>query len=102
MNGFNLKISSDVTGEKRIKIIITAIVTAIMVMGIMFVVGLLLIKFLWAWTIPDLFPGAVQQGLIAKSISWITAAKLALFISILAGIARGSSKEEKVQEKVIE
>ena len=98
MNGFNLKISSDVTGPKRVKIVITAIVAAITVMCIFFVIGLLLIKFLWAWTIPDLFPGAVQQGLIAQSISWMTAAKLAIFISILAGIARGSKDEGKVQE----
>ena len=26
----------------------------------LFVVGLLLVKALWAWTVPDLFPGAVQ------------------------------------------
>ncbi|GEM_PF-544035 len=100
MNGFNLKISSDVTGPERIKIIITAILAAFTIIGIMFVFALFLIKILWAWTIPDLFPGAVQQGLIAKSISWITAAKLAIFLSILAGvagIARESKKEGEVQ-----
>ena len=32
--------------------------------------GLLLIKLMWAWTIPDLFPGAVEQGLVADSLSW--------------------------------
>ncbi len=31
------------------------------------VLALLLIKVLWAWTIPDLFPGAVEQGLITRS-----------------------------------
>ena len=41
------------------------------------------IKLLWAWTIPDLFPGAVQQGLIASKISWFTSFKLALFFGIL-------------------
>jgi hypothetical protein len=54
-----------------------------------FVVVLLLLKLLWAWTIPDLFPGAVQQGLIARSISWFTAMKVALFVAVLAGFARG-------------
>jgi hypothetical protein len=51
------------------------------------VVALLLIKVLWAWTIPDLFPGAVTQGLIAGEISWFTAFKLAIFVAVLAGIA---------------
>lgn len=52
-----------------------------------FVIALLLIKLLWTWTIPDLFPGAVEQGLIARSISWLTALKVAIFIAVLAGLA---------------
>ena len=51
------------------------------------VVALLLVKLLWAWTIPDLFPGAVSQGLIAGSISWYTAFKIAVFVAVLAGLA---------------
>ena len=54
-----------------------------------------LIKLLWAWTIPDLFPGAVEQGLVAGSISWFTSLKLAIFVAILAafaGIGRGEKK----------
>jgi len=52
-----------------------------------FILALLLIKLLWPWTIPDLFPGAVDQGLIAREISWYTSFKLAIFIAVLAGIA---------------
>jgi len=52
-----------------------------------FVLALLLIKLLWPWTIPDLFPGAVDQGLIAREITWYTSFKLAIFVSVLAGIA---------------
>jgi hypothetical protein len=52
-----------------------------------FVLVLLLIKLLWAWTIPDLFPGAVEQGLVAGSISWLTALKIAIFVAVIAGIA---------------
>ena len=52
-----------------------------------FVIVLLLVKLLWAWTIPDLFPGAVEQGLIAGAISWFTALKVAIFVAILAGVA---------------
>jgi hypothetical protein len=52
-----------------------------------FVLALLLIKLLWPWTIPDLFPGAVDQGLIAREITWYTSFKLAIFVAVLAGIA---------------
>ncbi len=60
---------------------------ALVLFAVVLVVALFLVKILWAWTIPDLFPGAVEQGLIARSISWFTALKLAVFLAILAGIA---------------
>ena len=59
-----------------------------------FIVALFLVKILWAWTIPDLFPGAVDQGLIAKEISWYTSLKVAIFVAALAGIA-GIRRGEK-------
>ena len=59
-----------------------------------FIVALFLVKILWAWTIPDLFPGAVDQGLIAKEISWYTSLKVAIFVAALAGIA-GILRDEK-------
>lgn len=40
---------------------------------ILFVVFLFLVKVSWGWVIPDLFPGAVEQGLVAGSISLGTA-----------------------------
>lgn len=52
-----------------------------------FVIALLIIKLLWAWTVPDLFPGAVEQGLVARHISWLTSFKVALFVAALAGLA---------------
>jgi hypothetical protein len=51
------------------------------------VLVLLLVKLLWAWTVPDLFPGAVKEGLIAGSISWLAALKVAIFVAVLAGLA---------------
>ena len=54
---------------------------------VLLVVALLLVKLLWSWTIPDLLPGAVQQGLVAGSISWLTAFKVAVFIGVLGGFA---------------
>ncbi|HUT34520.1 MAG TPA: hypothetical protein VNE39_13620 [Planctomycetota bacterium] len=61
----------------------------VVVACVAFVVFLLVIKALWAWTMPDLFPEAVKQGLVAETISWGTAAKVALFLGILAGIGKG-------------
>ena len=54
-----------------------------------FVLVLLLVKVMWAWTVPDLFPGAVKLGLVAREISWMAALKVALFVGVLAGIAGG-------------
>ena len=51
-----------------------------------------LIKLLWAWTIPDLFPGAVEQGLVAAEISWLTSFKLAVFFGLLTGAVKANSK----------
>ena len=55
-------------------------------------IAFLAIKLLWAWTIPDLFPGAVEQGLVAAEISWLTSFKLAIFFAILTGVSKGSNK----------
>ncbi len=59
-------------------------ILAVAAIAVFFV--LLVVKWLWAWTIPDLFPGAVEEGLIAANISWYTAFKLALFVGVLFGI----------------
>jgi len=67
---------------------LVAIVPGILIVVLgAFLIALLLIKLLWAWTVPDLFPGAVNQGLIAGEISWFTSLKLAIFVAVLAGIA---------------
>lgn len=60
---------------------------ALALMALSLLVALLVLKILWAWTIPDLFPGAVEQGLIVKSISWLTSLKLAILVAVFAGIA---------------
>tara|TARA_Y100000814_G_scaffold282269_1_gene247167 strand:+ start:71 stop:307 length:237 start_codon:yes stop_codon:yes gene_type:complete len=74
--------------SKLFKIIPGAIALVLGVAAVMFFV----IKLLWAWTIPDLFPGAVEQGLIAAEISWLTSFKLALFLGIVRGITVNNSK----------
>jgi len=75
-----------------VKSAIAALVAGGIVITIVaFVVVLLLVKLLWAWTVPDLFPGAVKQGLVAGSISWFAAVKIAIFVAILSVFARGAS-----------
>ena len=63
----------------------------VLVIGIM-ILAFFIIKWIWAWTIPDLFPGAVEQGLIAKEISWFTSFKLALFFAALGGAIKVNNK----------
>ena len=64
-----------------------AITGTLALIAVYALIVLLLVKLLWAWTIPDIFPGAVSQGLIAGSISWFTAFKIAVFVAVLAGLA---------------
>jgi lysylphosphatidylglycerol synthetase-like protein (DUF2156 family) len=78
---------------------LVAIIPGILVIVVaVFVVVLLLIKLVWAWTIPDIFPGAVAAGLIVKTISWYTAFKLAVFASIMAGVA--GARHEHMNQKI--
>jgi hypothetical protein len=74
-------------GKSRLVAIIAG---AVVVVCAAFVLVLFLVKVLWAWTVPDLFPGAVKQGLVAESIGWLTAMKIALFVAVLSGLARSS------------
>jgi len=71
----------------------------LVVIALVLVLALFLVKLVWAWTIPDIFPGAVKQGLVARDISWYTAFKLAVTIAVLFGTARGSAHRAAVHEK---
>lgn len=75
--------------------ILTMVVGGITVAVVAFVAVLFVIKLLWAWTVPDLFPGAVEQGLVAGAISWGTAAKVALLAAVFAGAGRGCGSDGK-------
>ena len=68
--------------------IIAIISAASAIFSGIFFITFLIIKTLWAWTIPDLFPGAVEQGLIASEISWFTSLKLAIFLTALMGATK--------------
>tara|TARA_Y100000758_G_scaffold88763_1_gene60514 strand:- start:61 stop:294 length:234 start_codon:yes stop_codon:yes gene_type:complete len=67
--------------KNKFVVLPSLIALVIGVIAVMF----LLIKLMWAWTVPDLFPGAVEQGLVAAEISWLTSFKLAVFFAMLTG-----------------
>ncbi|MDP6359581.1 MAG: hypothetical protein QF473_30950 [Planctomycetota bacterium] len=81
--------------------IASILIGGISVALVAFAVFLLIIKLLWAWTVVDLFPGAVEQGLIAKDISWLTAVKIAIVLAVLASFMKRESRVtvEKRQEE---
>ena len=62
---------------------------------IVFVISLIVFKFVWAWVVPDLFPGAVEQGLIVADLTWLTALKLAVFVAVLGGFSPAISEAFK-------
>jgi hypothetical protein len=68
--------------------LISLVPAALFAAAAVLLLALLLVKLLWAWTVPELFPGAVKQELIAATISWTASFKLALFIAVLTGVAR--------------
>jgi len=74
--------------------LIAIIPGAIALFAVVFIVALFLIKVLWGWTIPDLFPGAVDEGLVAGQISWFTSFKVAIFLGVFAGIAGARKRRD--------
>ena len=63
------------------------VMTGLVAAAAVALVVLLVVKALWAWTVPDLFPGAVKIGLVAREISWLAAFKVSIFAAVIAGIA---------------
>ena len=60
----------------------TAILVAV---AVTFVMTVVVFKFVWAWVVPDLFPGAVAQGLISANLTWFATLKLAVLVAVLSG-----------------
>ena len=60
----------------------TAILIAV---AVTFVLSVIVFKFVWGWVVPDLFPGAVGQGLISDDLSWLATIKLAVLVAVLSG-----------------
>ena len=77
-------------GKMDKKWFIAIIPGIIAIIILVFILALFIIKLLWGWVIPDLFPGAVAQGLVAGSISWYTSFKLALVLALLSGLFKAN------------
>jgi uncharacterized membrane protein len=71
--------------EKRVTEGVTSGVTILVTVVVTFVIAIVLFKFVWAWVVPDLFPGAVDQGLIAANLTWLASLKLAVLVAVLSG-----------------
>jgi hypothetical protein len=73
------------TIEKDVERGVSIFVTISVAFAVTFVISLIVFKFVWAWVIPDLFPGAVEQGLISGDLSWLATLKLAVMVGALSG-----------------
>lgn len=71
--------------EKQVTNWVSVAVTILVSVGVTFVVAVIAFKIVWGWVVPDVFPGAVAQGLIVEDLSWLNAAKLAVLTAVLAG-----------------
>jgi len=72
--------------EKRVEEGVTTGVTILVSVAVTFVITMVVFKFVWAWVVSDLFPGAVAQGLINADLTWLAALKLAVFVGVLSGV----------------
>lgn len=61
---------------------------ALVIAGLVFAFVLFVVRFLWGWVVPDLFPGAVAQGLVARELTWGAAFKLACASAVVSALLR--------------
>jgi len=72
--------------EKRVTEGVTVGTTILITVAVTFVIAVVVFKFVWAWVVPDLFPGAVEAGLIIADLTWLAALKLAVLVAVLSGL----------------
>lgn len=75
----NYTLAESIEISNRVTHATSALITA----AVTLVIGTVLFKVLWSWTVPELFPGAVEQGLILGEIPWLTALKITGLFAIL-------------------
>ena len=56
----------------------------VLVFIVVFIVKAVVLYLVWAWLVPDMFPGAVAQGLIVASLPWATVFKIAFITALFA------------------
>ncbi len=72
--------------EKRVEEGVTSGVTILVTFAVTFGITVVVLKFVWAWVVEDLFPGAVAQGLINADLTWLAAVKFAVLVAVLSGV----------------
>lgn len=72
--------------EKKVEKWVTAAVTVVVNIVVSFAVTIVIVKLVWGWVIPDIFPGAVDEGLVSGDLTWLDSAKLAILVAVLSGI----------------
>jgi len=72
-------------------LVLTAFVAAV---GIALIAAFI-VKSLWSWTVGDVFPGAVDQGLVAGSITWRTALKLTICLGLIVAVIRAGRSRRR-------
>jgi uncharacterized membrane protein len=83
--------------EKRVEEGVTSGVTILVTVVVTFVIAVIVFKFVWAWVVPDLFPGAVEQGLIVADLTWLASLKLAVLVAVLSGLSPALNEAFKRQ-----
>ena len=81
------KIEKELEAEIEKKVVegVTAGTTIFVAFAVTFVLSVIVFKFVWAWVIPDLLPGAVAQGLVSADLTWLATVKLAVLVAALSG-----------------
>jgi hypothetical protein len=72
--------------ERQVEKGVATGVSILVSVAVMFVISMIVLKFVWAWVVPDLFPGAVAQGLISANLTWLASLKLAVLVGVLSGV----------------
>ena len=73
--------------EKRVAEGVSVGTAVLVSVAVTFVISMVVFKFVWAWVVPDLFPGAVAEGLIVGDLTWLAAVKLAVLVAVLGGFS---------------
>jgi hypothetical protein len=73
--------------ERRVTQGVPLVISILIAVAVTFVISVIVFKFVWAWVVPDLFPGAVAQGLISADLTWLATLKLAVLVAVLGGFS---------------